>query len=48
MFVARWQIDARFRHKRAVIDLMHYWLKGRYRQDGWGAKLIGFAMCVMS
>ena len=27
MFVARWQIDARFGHKQAVIDLMHHWLK---------------------
>jgi hypothetical protein len=27
MFVARWQIDARFGHKQAVIDLMHRWLK---------------------
>ena len=26
MFVARWQIDARFGHKQAVIDLMHRWL----------------------
>src|SRR5213078_4449018 len=27
MFVARWQVDARFGHKQAVIDLMHKWLK---------------------
>jgi hypothetical protein len=27
MFVARWQIDARFGHKQAVIDLMRHWLK---------------------
>ena len=27
MFVARWQIDARFGHKQAVIDLMQKWLK---------------------
>src|SRR2546422_9019233 len=27
MFVARWQIDARFGHKQAVIDLMQRWLK---------------------
>ncbi len=27
MFVARRQIDARFGHKQAVIDLMHRWLK---------------------
>jgi hypothetical protein len=27
MFVARWQIDARFGHKQAVIDLMHKWLR---------------------
>jgi hypothetical protein len=27
MFLARWQIDARFGHKQAVIDLMHRWLK---------------------
>jgi hypothetical protein len=27
MFVARWQIDARFGHKQAVIELMHRWLK---------------------
>ncbi len=25
MFVARWQIDARFGHKQAVIDLMRRW-----------------------
>jgi hypothetical protein len=27
MFVARWQIDARFGHKQAVIDLMQRWLR---------------------
>jgi len=27
MFVARWQVDARFGHKQAVIDLMRKWLK---------------------
>ena len=27
MFIARWQVDARFGHKQAVIDLMHKWLK---------------------
>jgi hypothetical protein len=27
MFLARWQIDARFGHKQAVIDLMNCWLK---------------------
>jgi len=27
MFVARWQIDARFGHKQDVIDLVHRWLK---------------------
>ena len=27
MFVARWQIDARFGHKQAVIDPMRHWLK---------------------
>jgi hypothetical protein len=27
MFVARWQIDARFGHKQAVLDLMRHWLK---------------------
>ncbi len=27
MFVARWQIDARFGQKQAVIDLMHKWLR---------------------
>ena len=27
MFVARWQIDARFGHKQTVIDLMHKWLR---------------------
>jgi hypothetical protein len=27
MFVARWQIDARFGHKQPVIDLMRRWLK---------------------
>lgn len=25
MFVARWQIDARFGHKQAVLDLMRKW-----------------------
>jgi hypothetical protein len=25
MFVARWQIDARFGHKQAVIDLLRKW-----------------------
>jgi hypothetical protein len=25
MFVARWQIDARFGHKQAVIDLLRRW-----------------------
>jgi hypothetical protein len=27
MFVARWQIDARFGHKQELIDLMHRWLR---------------------
>jgi hypothetical protein len=27
MFVARWQIDARFGHKQDVIDLVHRWLR---------------------
>jgi hypothetical protein len=27
MFVARWQIDARFGHKQDVIDLMQKWLR---------------------
>ncbi len=27
MFVARWQIDARFGHKQTVIDLMHKWVR---------------------
>jgi len=27
MFVARWQIDARFGHKQAVINLMQRWLR---------------------
>ena len=27
MFIARWQVDARFGHKQAVIDLMRKWLK---------------------
>ncbi len=27
MFVARWQIDARFGHKQTVIDLMQRWLR---------------------
>lgn len=27
MFVARWQIDARFGQKQTVIDLMHRWLR---------------------
>ena len=26
MFIARWQVDARFGHKQAVIDLMRKWL----------------------
>ena len=30
MFVARWQIDARFGHKQKVIDLAQRWL----REDG--------------
>ncbi len=25
MFVARWQIDARFGHKQAAVELMHKW-----------------------
>jgi len=27
MLIARWQIDARFGHKQAVIDLMQRWLR---------------------
>jgi hypothetical protein len=27
MFVARWQIDARFGQKQNVVDLMHRWLR---------------------
>lgn len=27
MFVARWQIDARFGQKQNVIDLMHRWVR---------------------
>ena len=27
MFIARWQIDARFGQKQNVIDLMHRWLR---------------------
>jgi len=27
MFIARWQVEARFGHKQNVVDLMHRWLK---------------------
>jgi hypothetical protein len=34
MFVARWQIDARFGHKQNVIDLMRRWLREIGSQAG--------------
>lgn len=34
MFVARWQIDARFGHKQAVIDMMRQWEKDIGRKVG--------------
>lgn len=34
MFIARWQIDARFGHKQAVIDLMRRWEREVGRQAG--------------
>lgn len=34
MFVARWQIDARFGHKQNVIDLLHKWEREIGRQAG--------------
>jgi hypothetical protein len=34
MFVARWQIDARFGHKQTVIELMRKWEREIGRQAG--------------
>jgi hypothetical protein len=34
MFIARWQIDARFGHKQTVIDLGQRWLKEIGSQAG--------------
>ena len=34
MFVARWQIDARFGHKQNVIDLLRKWEREIGRQAG--------------
>jgi hypothetical protein len=34
MFMAKWQIDARFGHKQDVIDLMRRWLKDIGSQAG--------------
>jgi len=43
MFVARWQIDARFGHKQAVIDLMQRWLRdigAKAGTDGMDVKIL--------
>lgn len=35
MMIARWNIDARFGHKQAAIDLMHRWWREIAPQIGW-------------
>jgi len=34
MFIARWQIDARFGHKQTVIEMMKRWLRDIGRKAG--------------
>jgi hypothetical protein len=34
MLIARWQIDARFGHKQAVIDMLRYWAENIAPQTG--------------
>lgn len=35
MMIARWQIQARFGHKEAAIELMHRWWRDIAPQIGW-------------
>jgi hypothetical protein len=37
MLIARWQIDARFGHKQAVIDMLGAWARDIAPQIGWTA-----------
>ena len=37
MMIARWQIDARFGHKQAVIDMLADWARNIAPQIGWTA-----------
>src|SRR4029078_2347614 len=37
MLVARWQIDARFGHKQAVVDILQSWLREMGSKAGTGA-----------
>jgi hypothetical protein len=37
MLIARWQIDARFGHKQAVIDMLGAWAREIAPQIGWTA-----------